>query len=203
VKYARIDAQRREIPQPDMCEVPRFDRPAHTRALAGLQTDLLRRVLLRGPVDVKGALCISHEGSLMANLSKKSVFIVFGTALMGCSSMSAVLAAGCNPGGNCTVDVRVGENCAISVTPDTLDVPEPRGAKSITWTIVTDGYEFASNGIAFKSPNDEFEDPKLQGKKFSWKNRHTRAGDYAYSLNLVGSSPNPATCSLDPLIKNK
>jgi hypothetical protein len=153
-------------------------------------------------VDVKGTIRTSHEKSLMANLLK-SVFFAFGTALMGCSSMSAVMAAGCNPGGNCTVDVTVGANCAISVTPDTLEVPEPRGAKSITWTIVTDGFEFASNGIAFKSPNDEFEDPKSQGKKFSWKNKHTRAGDYAYIVNLVGSSPNPATCSLDPLIKNK
>lgn len=138
----------------------------------------------------------------MANLSK-SVFIAFGTALMGCSSMSGVMAAGCNPGGNCSVDVTVGANCAISVSPDPLDVPQPRGAKKITWTIVTNGFEFASNGIAFKAPNDEFVDPALQGKRFSWKNKHTRAGDYAYNVNLIGSGTNPATCSLDPLIKNK
>jgi len=138
----------------------------------------------------------------MANLSK-SVFVAFGTALMGCSNISGVMAAGCNPGGNCSVDVTVRANCAITVSPDPLDVPLPRGAKSITWTIVTNGYEFASNGIAFKSPNDEFVEPSPQGKKFRWKNKHTRAGDYAYTVNVVGSGPNPATCSLDPLIKNK
>ena len=138
----------------------------------------------------------------MAHLSKPA-FVVFGMALIACSSMSDVMAAGCNPGGNCFVDVTVGANCAISVSPDPLNVPQPRGAKSITWTIVTSGFEFASNGIAFKSPNDEFVEPALQGKKFSWKNKHTRAGVYAYNVNLVGSGPNPATCSLDPLIKNQ
>lgn len=116
--------------------------------------------------------------------------------------MSGVTAAGCNPGGNCSVDVTVGANCEISVSPDPLDVPLPRGAKSITWTILTSGFEFAPNGIAFKSPNDEFVDPVLRGKKFSWKNKHSRAGDYAYNVNVVGPGSNPA-CSLDPLIKNK
>lgn len=138
----------------------------------------------------------------MANLSK-SVVISFGTALLGCASMSSVLAAGCNPGGNCSVDVTVGANCAISVSPDPLDVPGPRVAKKITWTIVTNGFEFASDGIAFKSPNDEFVDPAHQGKNFSWKNKHTIPGDYAYNVNVVSSGPNPVRCVLDPLIKNK
>lgn len=138
----------------------------------------------------------------MADFSK-SVFIALGIALIGCLSMSGVMAAGCNSGGNCSVDVMVGANCAISVSPDPLDVPEPRGAKKVTWTIVTDGFEFASNGIEFKSPNDEFVEPALQGKKFTWKNKHTRSGDYAYNVNLIRLGTNPATCSLDPLIKNR
>jgi hypothetical protein len=154
------------------------------------------------PADVKGVVRTSHEGLLMT-YSFKSVFVVFGATLMGCSNMHGVMANGCNPGGNCSVDVTVGANCAITVNPDTLDVPEPRGAKSITWTIVTNGYTFAPNGIAFKSPNDEFEDPEPQGKKFKLKNKHTRAGDYAYNVNLIGSGSNPATCSIDPLIRNR
>jgi hypothetical protein len=135
--------------------------------------------------------------------SSKWFFVALSAALLGCSSMSSVMAAGCNPGGNCSVDVTVGANCAIFVRPDPLDVPEPRGAKKMTWTIVTDGFEFASNGIAFKSPNDEFVDPERQGKKFSWKNKHTGPGDYAYNVNVVSSGPNPVSCVLDPLIKNK
>jgi hypothetical protein len=135
--------------------------------------------------------------------SSKWFFVALSTALLGCSSMSGVMAAGCNPGGNCSVDVTVGANCAIFVSPDPLDVPGPRGAKKITWTIVTNGFEFASDGIAFKSPNDEFVDPARQGKSFSWKNKHTGPGDYAYNVNVVSSGPNPVRCVLDPLIKNK
>jgi hypothetical protein len=138
----------------------------------------------------------------MANWSK-SFFVAFGTALLACSSMSIVMAAGCNPGGNCSVDVTVGANCAISVSPDPLDVPQPRGAKSITWTIVTSGYEFASNGIAFKSATNEFVDPVQQGNRFRWSNRHTLAGSYEYNVNVVSSGPNPVRCVLDPLINNR
>jgi len=129
--------------------------------------------------------------------------VVFGTALLGCSSISSVRAAGCNPGGNCSVDVTVGANCAITVDPDPLNVPQPRGAKSITWNIVTNGFEFTANGIAFKSPNDEFEDPELQGRRFKWKNKHTRIGSYEYAVNVVRSGSNPVTCSKDPLINNR
>lgn len=135
--------------------------------------------------------------------SSKWLFVALSAALMGCSSMSSALAAGCNPGGNCSVDVTVGANCAIVVSPDPLVVPAPRGAKKVTWTIVTNGFEFASNGIEFKSPNDEFVDPVRQGKTFSWKNKHTGPGDYAYNVNVVGSGPNPASCTLDPLITNR
>lgn len=128
---------------------------------------------------------------------------VVGVGLLACSSMSAVTAAGCNPGGNCRVDVTVGANCAITVSPDPLDVPQPRGAKSITWNIKTNGFVFAPDGIAFKSSNSEFADPEVQGNRFKWKNRHTRAGSFEYAVNVIGSGPSPATCSKDPLINNR
>jgi len=129
--------------------------------------------------------------------------VTVGAVLLGCSSMSSVRAAGCNPGGNCTVDVTVGANCAITVSPDPLDVPQPRGAKSITWNIVTSGYVFADNGIAFKSSNSEFEDPEVQGNRFKWKNKHTGVGRYEYAVNVVRTDPSPATCSKDPVIRNE
>jgi hypothetical protein len=138
----------------------------------------------------------------MAKRSTK-VSVAAGAVLLALTLMSSATAAGCNPGGNCTVDVTVGVNCAIAVSPDPLDVPQPRGAKSITWNIKTNGFEFATNGIAFKSPNNEFEDPEARGKRFKWKNKHTRAGSYEYAVNVVGSGSNPATCSKDPLINNR
>lgn len=132
----------------------------------------------------------------------KSCFIVFSAALVGSFSVSTAIAQ-CNPGGSCKVDVTVGANCAISVQPDPLDVPGPRRAKKITWTIVEGNFEFAPNGIEFKSPTNEFEDPDRQGKRFTWKNKHTQAGDFAYNVNVVSTVPNPTSCKLDPIIRNR
>jgi hypothetical protein len=129
--------------------------------------------------------------------------VAVGAGLLGLTSLSDAATAGCNPGGRCTVNVTVGANCAITVSPDPLDVPEPRGAKSITWNIKSNGFLFATNGITFKSSNNEFEDPEARGNRFKWKNKHTRAGSHEYAVNVVGSGPNPATCSKDPLINNR
>jgi hypothetical protein len=133
----------------------------------------------------------------------KSAPVALGMALLGGLVMPDAMATGCNPGGNCTVEVTVGPNCAITVSPDPLEVPQPRRAKSIAWTIVTKGFDFAPNGIAFKSESDEFVDPVQQGNRFRWKNRHTRPGDHAYDVNVVSTGPNPTSCKLDPVIKNR
>lgn len=109
----------------------------------------------------------------------------------------------CTASGNCTVQVRVGANCAISVAPDPLAVAGRGQAKKITWEIATDGYVFASNGIAFKAASAEFDEPELDGKKFRWRDRHTTSGRYEYNVNVVRTGPNPATCSVDPVVVNE
>ncbi len=126
-----------------------------------------------------------------------------GVGVVGLMFLPDAAAAGCNPGGNCTVDVTVGANCAITVDPDPLDVPQPRGAKSITWKIVTNGFLFSANGIEFKSSNNEFADPEPLGNRFKWKNKHTRAGSYEYAVNVVRSDNSLSTCSKDPVVNNR
>jgi hypothetical protein len=122
----------------------------------------------------------------MAKRSTKASVAV-GAGLLGSTFMPSAPAAGCNPGGNCAADVTVGVDCAIAVGPDPLDVPQPRGAKSINWNIKANGFEFATNGIGFESPNNAFEDPQARGGRLKWENKHTRAGSYEYAVNGVGS----------------
>lgn len=126
-------------------------------------------------------------------------------ALLGCGTMREHSATGCTSGGVCKVAVTI-ENCTITASPETLVVPEPRGLKMIDWYIATDGYVFAANGIAITKPGGEFEQPELSanGKKFKWNDKHTRAGDYKYAINVVKTGVDPRNCpSKDPWISNR
>jgi hypothetical protein len=124
--------------------------------------------------------------------------------LLGCESMPKALAVGCTPG-ICKVEVTV-VDCVVSVQPDKLSVPLPRGAKNIHWDIVGSDYVFAANGIVIERPDGEFDAAELSnaGKKFKWHNKHTKPGSYKYSVNVMKTGVNPRVCPThDPFIANE
>ena len=136
--------------------------------------------------------------------------LLISIGLLGCGTDPRVHPSmvGCNPGGNCKVAVTV-NNCVITVDPDPLPVPDRQRVKSIDWDIASsDGYVyvFRSNGIVFKESNDEFDEPELSnnGKKFTWRDKHSVAGDYRYSVNVARTGKDPKDClTLDPVISNQ
>ncbi|PWT70949.1 MAG: hypothetical protein C5B46_08975 [Proteobacteria bacterium] len=80
--------------------------------------------------------------------------------------------------------------------------------RTITWTIVTDGYEFAKEpfkyGMFIKSdPADEFKNARITGggKSLSidYKKAANSAGSYTYGLQLRSTTGNKDYCAvLDP-----
>ena len=125
--------------------------------------------------------------------------------LLGCDSMPRALAEPCTPG-ICKVEVTV-VDCVVSVQPDPLPVPMPRGGKDIHWDIVSNDYVFADNGIVLKTPDDEFDLPELKDarKKFKLHDKHTKWGDYPYSVNVIKTGgADPRACPThDPVISNE
>ena len=139
-------------------------------------------------------------------MSKKLWFCttLVSIGLLGCESMPKALALGCNPG-ICKVEVTV-VDCKVSVQPDPLRVPLPRGAKNIHWDIVSKDYVFAANGIVIDKPDREFDavESKEAGTKFIWHDKHTKKGEYKYSVNVIRTGVNPKVCpTFDPLIANE
>ena len=127
--------------------------------------------------------------------------------LLGCAAtqMPGLQTVGCNPGDVCKVAVTV-VDCNITVDPVDLSVPLPRVRQQIHWDIAGSDYVFAYNGIVISGMGVEFDQPELSGdgKKFKWRDKHTRPGDYKYSLNVVRTGLNPANCpTYDPRILNQ
>ncbi len=126
--------------------------------------------------------------------------------LLGCGAMlePRVGTLACTAG-ICKVEVTV-VNCVVTVSPLTLCVPLPRGAKNIHWDIVGNEYTFAPNGIVITDPDGEFDADELSnaGKKFKWHNKHTKEGYYKYSVNVMKNGGTPTACpTYDPLIANQ
>ena len=125
------------------------------------------------------------------------------SGLLACGSMLEPRSVGCT--GVCKVDVTV-IDCMVSVNPYTLTVPLPRERTKIHWDIVSDDYIFATNGIVITNPDGEFDTDDLSqnGKKFKWDDKHTKAGTYKYSVNVVKTGVGPRACpTYDPLIANQ
>jgi hypothetical protein len=111
---------------------------------------------------------------------------------------------------DCSLSVTVTEDggvCKLDVA-EVLDVTEgPVGARNITWTIETAGYEFSKEsykyGIFIKSdPDEEFKNVQItaSGKSLSLKFEHNAPGAaYSYALTARRTSGNKAFCkTLDP-----
>ena len=122
-------------------------------------------------------------------------------AVAGCASSPIETAGRCTAPGVCKIDVSVAD-CQVTVKPDTVDAYGKN--LEIHWDIVSPGYAFTPDGIAFKDdPTHEFHDPhRPQPKKFTWHDKNTvaRPAPFPYSVRVTkDGTPCPPT---DPGIIN-
>ena len=141
-------------------------------------------------------------------MSAKALFpaIIFCAALVGCatSPFGAERKTFRCTGANCDVQVAVscslGLFCTASVDIDTVDVPRGN-SPNITWQIISAGYTFPSNGIVIAGGGSEFDcHIEANGRRFTCRDHHTKAGKYKYTVNLTGSLAVPP---LDPFVENQ
>ncbi len=100
----------------------------------------------------------------------------------------------CNAG-VCKISVMVSGSpghCTASVDKPYVSIDS---ARNLQWTIATQGYSFAANGIAFSDA--QFEPKHVSGRdKFIVHDKHSSSGDFAYAVNVEGCA------TLDPYIRN-
>ena len=131
--------------------------------------------------------------------------VMAATGLLGCAPMQSLRPHGCGQDA-CDIPVTV-TNCVVDPIAD-LMVPLPRGVrKKITWELQSQDYRFARNdAITFKTANDQFDAADWQdsGKKFKLDDKHTVAGSFEYSVNVVRIRPTFQACpTFDPRIVNQ
>jgi len=112
----------------------------------------------------------------------------------------AASAPGCGHG-KCKIDIQVTEGatpCATA-TPDVLPVFKGNKNDDIKWSVSTQGWKFAANGIEFAS-NNQFTNPAGGNtNSFKWKDANTDANTYKYKIHLVNGAKK---CDADPSVVN-
>lgn len=128
-------------------------------------------------------------------------------ALAGCAD-NGRQAAGLHPlpngpgvpcnAGVCEITVTVAKcdsGCCASVDKPVVAVTS---ARDIRWEIVTPGFVFASNGIAFDPPNPQFVfKVSPHPNEFRVHDAKSLDGDFPYYVNVQGCAP------LDPWVRNQ
>lgn len=103
--------------------------------------------------------------------------------------------------GKCKIDIKVTEGatpCATA-TPDPLPVFKGNKGDDIKWSISTQGWKFASNGIEFAA-NNQFTGPSGGNtNSFKWKDANTDTNTYKYKIHLVNGAKK---CDVDPSVVN-
>lgn len=139
------------------------------------------------------------------NGKKRALGILVGIALLagGCASPGVIRASerSCSDPGSCKVLVKV-VNCRISMDPDDLHVFN--GPQPIMWNIdpASAGARFTADGIAFKTPNNEFTRLHVlpDGKSAMVIDANGRPGRYDYKVTITDGST--ACPPLDPGVIN-
>jgi hypothetical protein len=116
---------------------------------------------------------------------------LLGTTLSSCSQVTKappadLLPSRCTPG-VCVVQVFV-DACTVA-GGIRLDKPlvEVTDAVNMRWEIVTPGFEFDANGIAFDPPNPQFQvQQSPRSNEFRLHNAKSQSGDFYYSVNVKG-----------------
>lgn len=118
------------------------------------------------------------------------------------AGLSLMAHAAIAQGADRKVDVQVAAG-AIKVAPDPVNMA--KNQNRIEWTLNSDGYSFAANGIVIKDANGDYGDcgpVGNKGKKFACKKlRHIDHKDFKYDVNLKDVQGQPL--SLDPIIHNE
>ena len=82
---------------------------------------------------------------------------------------------------------------------------KPKGKPAtLTWTMVTAGYQFTTSGIAIANNTGVFTNPtrSTDGLTFTWQDANTDAVTYNYSIAVqLGSQPH-GILRMDPQIEN-
>ncbi|MBK6980151.1 MAG: hypothetical protein IPH30_00480 [Betaproteobacteria bacterium] len=121
--------------------------------------------------------------------------------LQGCAHHLAARGP-CNQG-VCKAEVTVlsCEKGAMPVTPDPIRVSE---SNNIEWTIETDGYVFAENGIVIEGKGFKNRPGATgNGKKFIVHDDHTdKRPDIKYVVRVTRKSDGKACAPYDPFISN-
>jgi hypothetical protein len=105
--------------------------------------------------------------------------------------------ASCDVAVSVKCDDKVHLFCRTEVDYEWVVVP-PSNSPVITWTVITPGYSFWLNGIAF--PSDSGFDCHPVGKTKYMCNDHHNKGQYKYTINLLGLPP---VFPLDPYVDNQ
>ena len=145
-----------------------------------------------------------------------SLVISLGIALSGCNIFSVQgqgfgrTSATCGSGVGCNVQVQVlvpaGLRCYLKVNVDELGVTGSSPA-TILWTLdpasQTAGYRFAQVvGVVFADA--QFSNaPHTDGKTFAVIDAKTRAGQFKYTVNVIGPNGLSYCTALDPFIYNQ
>jgi hypothetical protein len=117
--------------------------------------------------------------------------------LSACTAFQGASGPGPCTGGVCKATITV-QACTPTVAPDPIPVPGPN---TIEWTIATDGFTFASNGIEVQGTGFGNPTPTPNGKKFTVHDDHTDLRtNIKYTVRVVGSGG--ACPPLDPFISN-
>jgi hypothetical protein len=123
--------------------------------------------------------------------------------LGGCAPMTPMATAtskSCSEPGTCNVIVKV-VNCNVTMDPDDLHVYY--GPQQIMWKIddASPNAKFTQDGIAFKSPTNEFTHLQVtgSGRMAILIDANGRVGRYDYKVTLTDGG---RTCTLDPGIIN-
>ncbi len=143
-------------------------------------------------------------------LAKALLCSIAACLTSACAQMPGVLPASPPPGaktcGGSSCDVKVSVKCDdlvnlicwIESDSDYLIVPK-NNSPVITWEIVTSGYTFSDNGIAFPS-GSPFTCHPAGKTKFICNDRHTEPGKYKYTITLIGF---PLVFPKDPWVDNQ
>ena len=116
----------------------------------------------------------------------------------------------CKKNGNCEVGVTVKDCSPNGIVLDYPTIGVERGNTDIdiTWTIATDGYEFApETGVKFKESQweKEFKDGKANKNKYTWHDLNPQAAQqgraFPYTVTIVKKG-GAACASKDPTVIN-
>ena len=131
---------------------------------------------------------------------KRTLFVCAVAALMlsACASHHGKMGA-VDP---LNVYLSIADGKQIVVSQEPIYFPKNMQNVRVTWHVPSKfNYTFGANGIVIEGRGNEFTDcvPATDGKSFSCLNRHTKPGQYKYTITLEGK---PAIAPLDPILVN-